>query len=255
MLIRVVQRALKVLECFERDRPRLSLHEISLRIALPKSTVFRLLATLIGEGYLVQVDKQEYALSHKLMRLGSVAQHSLGLRDIVHPVLERLARETGETVEVSMLDGDARICVDVVESSSSLKSMVSVGDRLPLVYGAAGKTFLAHMADATVKRILEEAGQSQSAFERQLRKIRAQGFATTHSERLIGATAISVPLRDHRDGIFYCLTATGPSNRFNSREDAIRNLVLAAGAEISTLLGGGSAQQGMGRVLAAQGGV
>jgi len=117
-MIRVVQRALAVLECFDVERPRLPLNEISQRIKLPKSTTFRILSTLISEGYLVQLDTQEYSLSYKLMRLASVAQQSLGLRDIVHPFLKRLALATGETVEVSMLDGDSRTCVDVVESSS-----------------------------------------------------------------------------------------------------------------------------------------
>lgn len=147
-MIRVVQRALKVLECFDLERPRLPLHDISLRIALPKSTTFRILSTLVAEGYLVQLDNQEYALSHKLSRLASVAQHSLGLRDLVHPVLKRLARETGETgetAELSVLDGDGRICLDVAESSSSLKSIISIGTRLPLLFGATGKVFLAHL--------------------------------------------------------------------------------------------------------------
>jgi len=236
-VIRVVQRALGVLECFDMARPRLSLHDISRRIALPKSTTFRILSTLVAEGYLVQLEKQEYALSHKLLRLASVAQHSIGLRDIVHPVLERLARETGETAEISMLDGVARVCIDVVESSSSLKSIVSVGSRLGLLFGATGKVFLAHDPSTLEQVLASEGAVDRNALARQLAQVRKQGYALTRDERVVGATAISVPLRDHRDLVLHCLTVTGPSNRFTDREDAIRKLVAAAGAELSVLLG------------------
>lgn len=241
-MIRVLQRALKVLECFDLDRPRLSLHDISQMIALPKSTTFRILSTLVAEGYLVQLEKQEYALSHKFMRLASVAQQSVGLHDFVHPVLERLAAATGETVEVSRLDGDSRICIDVVESSSSLKSIVFVGIRLPLPFGATGKVFLAHLDPEDTERIVASHPES-SALDRavlagQLTAIREQGFSLTRDERVVGATAIAVPLYDHHNKVSYCLTVTGPGGRFVGREAMIQEIMLAAGAELSSLLGG-----------------
>jgi DNA-binding IclR family transcriptional regulator len=240
-MIRVVKRALKVLECFDLERPRLSLHDISLRIGLPKSTTFRVLSTLVAEGYLVQPDRQEYALSHKLMRLAGVAQHTLGLRDIAHPVLQRLAAETGETAEISVLDGDGRICLDVVESSSSLKSIVSIGTRLPLLFGATGKAFLAHLDAGALAHALAarpDAAIDHVALERQLAAIREDGYSLTRDERVLGATAVAVPIRDREDRVCYCLTVTGPSGRFVGREDQVRGAVLAAASDLSMLLGG-----------------
>ena len=94
-MIRVLQRALAVLECFKDETPKLSLQEISRTIGLPKTTTFRILATLVESGYLLHLANQDYALSHKLMQLASVAQNSLGIRDLAHPLLERLATATG----------------------------------------------------------------------------------------------------------------------------------------------------------------
>ena len=73
-MIRVLQRALAVLECFSDEKPRMTLQEISQAISLPKTTTFRILATLVGAGYLVQLENQSYGLSHKLMTLASIAQ-------------------------------------------------------------------------------------------------------------------------------------------------------------------------------------
>jgi IclR family KDG regulon transcriptional repressor len=242
-MIRVLQRALAVLDTFTPESPRLSLHEITQAIQLPKSTTFRILTTLVNAGYLVQTSNQEYGLSHKFLRLASVAQKSLGLREIVHPILVKLAERTGETVEISRLDGDLRVCLDVVESSSPLKSIVSVGDRLPLLFGSSGKVFLAHLAGRQVERIVSASKEGKSInradLSRRLRQVRQAGYAVTRDERVVGATGISVPVRTYEDEI-YSLTVTGPSARFTGREDEFRDLMLQAGAELTGLLGGDS---------------
>jgi DNA-binding IclR family transcriptional regulator len=239
-MIRVLQRALAVLECFSDDKPRMSLQEISRAISLPKTTTFRILATLVGSGYLVQLENQSYGLSHKLMTLASIAQKSLGIRDIAHPYLEALASKTGETAEISMLDGDHRVCLDAVESNSSLKSIVSPGARLPLLYGATGKVFLSGMKDTEIDRVVKMQAKpneiDKERLKRSLVKIKKQGFAVTRNERVRGATAIAAPVFSH-DGHFYCVTVTGPSGRFEDREDKLRTLVVETAAQLSSLLG------------------
>ena len=239
-MIRVLQRALAVLECFSNDKPRMSLHEISRTIALPKTTTFRILSTLVQSGYLLQFEKQDYGLSPKLMHLASIAQNSFNIRDLAHPLLERLANEIGETVEISLLDGDHRICLDAVESTSSLKSIVTPGVRLPLLYGATGKMFLAHMNEPDVDRVTRSQSNNgkidKVKLKRQLVKIRKQGYAVTRDERVRGATAISAPIWSH-DGNAYCFTVTGPSARFEGRESALRDLIVEAATHLTNLLG------------------
>lgn len=239
-MIRVLHRALAVLECFSDDKPRMTLQEISQAIALPKTTTFRILATLVGSGYLVQLENQSYGLSHKLMTLASIAQKSLGIRDIAHPFLEALAAKTGETAEISMLDGDHRVCLDAVESNSSLKSIVTPGARLPLLHGATGKMFLSGMKDAEIDRVVKTQAKpnevDKARLKRSLAKIKKQGYAVTQNERVRGATAIAAPVWSHQ-GHVYCITVTGPSGRFDGREDKLRVLVVETATQLSTLLG------------------
>jgi DNA-binding IclR family transcriptional regulator len=239
-MIRVLQRALAVLECFSDAKPRMGLHEISQAISLPKTTTFRILSTLVKAGYLVQLQDQSYGPSYKLMTLASVAQKCLGIRDLAHPVLEKLAAETGETAEISMLDGDHRVCLDAVESTSSLKSIINPGARLPLLYGATGKVLLARMDGVDVDRVVRDQARANeidnARLKRLLAKIRRQGYAVTSNERVRGATAIAAPVSIF-DSQAYCITITGPSGRFEGRQDKLRDLVVDAAAQLSMLLG------------------
>ena len=239
-MIRVLQRALAVLECFSDEKPRMTLREISQAIDLPKTTTFRILSTLVDAGYLLQLENQSYGLSHKLMTLASIAQKSLKIHEIAHPYLEELAAKTGETAEISMLDGDHRICLDAVESTSSLKSIVTPGARLPLLYGATGKMFLAGMTWAEVDRVVRAQAKpneiDKARLKRVLAKFAKQGFAVTHDERVRGATAVAAPVWSHSRQR-YCITITGPSGRFERREEKLRALVVEAAVQLSNLLG------------------
>src|SRR3546814_15521391 len=97
-MVRVVQRALTILECFDAEQPSLPLHEISRRIDLPKSTTFRILATLTEAGYLVHKANQEYCLSPKMMHLASVAHQSFDIREVARPTTTRPGLANGRTV-------------------------------------------------------------------------------------------------------------------------------------------------------------
>ncbi len=237
-MIRVVQRALAVLECFDAEHPHLALHEIAARIGIPKTTVFRLLGTLVETGYLVQMSNQEYCLSHKLMRLAVVAQRTFQIRDIVRPVMLDIGTTTRETVDLSMLSGLSRVCVDVFESPHPLKSIVSPGETLPLTSGASGKVLLAFSEPAFVQEVLAAAGRiNRKRFLADLKKVRAEGYAYTRGERVPGASALAVPLRDHLGRVRHCLALTGPSFRFDPKREAFTRVMTDAGRRISRLLG------------------
>jgi DNA-binding IclR family transcriptional regulator len=241
-MVRVLQRALAILECFSLEKPALTLQEIYRKVELPKSTTFRLVTTLQNSGYLLQRADQRYSLSYKLLLLGSVVLESQDVREITRPVMEELARVTGETVTLSTRSGHERICLDVVESSSLLRSIVLPGDRLPLLYGATGKMFLAQLDDATIEEIRKTQQLPRKRISRKdlaetVARIRDRGYALTRDDRVDGVMAISVPIRDNTGQVRYCMTVTGPSIRFEGREQALVEQMLRVGRRLSTLLG------------------
>jgi IclR family transcriptional regulator, KDG regulon repressor len=244
-LVRVVQRAFGVLEAFDEQSPQLSLHEISERIGLPKTTTFRLLATLVDTGYVVQAAGQEYHLSHKILRLGSVAQRGFNIFNVAHPVMVQIAARTLETLDLSVLRGTQRICLDVVESPHSLKNIIRPGDAVDLHLAATGKVFLAFAKAPLLEESLGRAGPSFDAARllRDLETVRQRGYAVSSGERVVGASAVSVPLRNAQGAVDYCLTVSGPTFRFSERLDEFIHLMLAGGREISDRLGSSAAQK------------
>lgn len=240
--IRAVLRALAVLECFEAQRPHLTLQALVDRLGLPKTTVFRLVQTLLAAGWLVQKENQEFSLSFRLLQLGSVVQGTLGVLDVARPEMLALAERTGETVEMSLRTGPCeRTCVEVVESRQALKSIVRVGERIPFEAGATSKVFLAHLSPTELDQAFRDGtgglAARREALLRELPRIRRQGFAATHGERVPGASAVSVPIFGLSGRHEYCLTVLGPSARFRARLDEFRHEALRAGRVISARLG------------------
>ncbi len=241
-MVRALLRSLAILECFSIEKPALTLQDIYRKVELPKSTTFRLVVTLQNAGYLLQRADSRYTLSYKLLLLGSLVRETLDVREITRPIMEDLARTTGETVTLSTRSDRERICLDVVESSSLLRSIVLPGDRLPLLYGATGKMFLAQLDDKTIEQIRVEQQIPRKRITRKalmqtVEGIRAHGYALTHDDRVDGVMAISVPIRDASSGVRYCMTVTGPSTRFLGREQLLIDQMLRVGERVSTLLG------------------
>lgn len=239
--MRAVDRIFSVLDAFTREQPKLSLQEISDRIELSKATTFRLVNSLSDAGYLVRLDDQRYCLSMKLVRLAGVVAGGLSIRDIAHPKMVEIGQVTGETVSLNTVVGIDRVCVDVVESTARLMHIVHLGEHAPLLYGATGKTLLAHLPSeeqaAIVKTLPRGAPFTQGQLKAELAAIRKQGYAVTGSERVPGSLAISVAIYDLHDQGKYALTVTGPENRMKEQQERNLRCMLKAQREISSKMG------------------
>lgn len=239
--MRAVDRIFSVLDAFSREHPKLTLQEISDRIELSKATTFRLVNSLSDAGYLVRLEDQRYCLSMKLVRLAGVVASGLGIRDIAHPKMLEIGQVTGETVSLNTVIGMDRVCVDVVESTARIMHIVNLGEHAPLLYGATGKTLLAHLpADeqaTVIKTLPREASFTQAQLKAELATIRKQGYTVTGSERVPGSLAISVAIYDMHDRGCYALTVTGPDNRMKEQLERNLKCMLQAQREISSKMG------------------
>jgi DNA-binding IclR family transcriptional regulator len=238
-MIRSVSRALTIFDCFDAGRTRLSLHEISELIAMPKATTFRLVNTLERSGFLVRLPDQQYCLSLKLVRLAGFVQSTLGIRDIARPVMADINRETGETVTLNFRSGIERVVIEVVDTPAPLMRIVRQGEHVPLLFGATGRILLAFMPEPERKLYLTKApgDVDAAAVERELNRFRVQGYALTRNQRVPGVTAVAVPIRDINGNVNYCVAITGPSVRMDHREQELIDLALAAGKVISDKFG------------------
>ena len=164
----VLDRTMTVLEAVERGAR--SFTQIVEATGFTRSTTHRLVKALEEHGLLLMAaGGRGYRLGPRLLGLAAAAMRDLPLRDLAHPALERLARDTAESAQLYVRDGDRRVCIDAVESTAELRTIVAVGASLPLTKGSAGKVFLTWADPRERERLLATNAKEAPALERRSR--------------------------------------------------------------------------------------
>jgi DNA-binding IclR family transcriptional regulator len=242
--IRSVTRALDLLACFDEGNPVWTVSDLARRTGLPKTTVVRLVATLETAGMLWIRPDARVAIGAGLLRWARLARSAWEPSAAVRAVMRELADECGETVNVYIRHGTARICVAQAEGPQMIRHVVRIGDELPLWAGAASKVLLGVANDAIVDAVAALApGGSGSAprLREQIELAREQGYAVTHGERENGASGLAAPVRDASGRVQAALGLGGPTSRFTPAAVTRFALAVVAAAERVSALGFGPA--------------
>ncbi len=203
--VEALARGLDVLSCFDERRRRMSLTEIAAATELARPTARRLLLTLEELGY-VRMDGNAFTLTPRVMRLGMAYVGSLGLWDIARPHLEDLVARTGESSSMAQLDGSDIVYVARVAVPKIIALRVQIGTRFPAMQTSQGKVLLAALTPGALAATLAEPSRAglppfpPTDVERQLRDVRARGWALADEELAPGVRSIAVPVRDG-DGV------------------------------------------------------
>ncbi|MBN6185506.1 IclR family transcriptional regulator [Aneurinibacillus sp. BA2021] len=215
--VKSLEKTLDILESFSMDAPALSLTTIQRRTGLPKSTVFRLLHTLERRQYIQQNEAtQKYELGFKFFSLGSIVQNAFNLREAALSVMRELMEKTDETIELNLLEGGRRVCIEKVDSSHTVRNFVRVGEQHDIHQGASGKVLFAYAPAAERARLLARlplAQEAKAKLEKELRQIRQDGVCVTKEERMKGSFAIAAPIFDYTGAAIAGLTLAGPIQR------------------------------------------
>ena len=220
--VRAVERALDILICFTPDKPTRSLTQIAERVGMHKSTVLRLLATLENKHFISR-DKATgtYQLGLRFIEIASIMLHGIDIQQWAQPYLQNLSDESGETVDLAVLDGNHVIYLKVIESSQRVKIAAAAGERLPIFCTATGKAFLAYLSDDQVRQLLHE-GLSRYTEKTllslpdlfaDLHATRERGFAISEQEYEKDINAIAAPILDANGCPVAVVAIVGPSYR------------------------------------------
>jgi len=220
--VAAVERAIAVLNAFRAGDSSLSLNELARRTGMYKSTILRLLSTLVREHCIVRLDDGSYQLGSMLLHWGGLYQASLRLDDHVPPILRRLVQETEEGASFFTREGDHRVCLFRVDSPRSIRDHIRTGDLVPLDKGAAGRVLTAF--DPTLAPAP---------------KPPAQPFIVTIGEREPDIAAIAAPVFGPQKRLRGALALSGPAARFSDNlMPAMSARLLAAAADLTRRLGG-----------------
>lgn len=209
-----------------------------------RSTTHRLIKAMEAQGLLSLRGGFGYRLGPRLLRLATVAMAELPLRDLARPALERLAEVTGESAQLYVRSGDERVCVDAVESTSELRTIVRVGSSLPLTAGSAGKVFLAWASEPDRERLLRRVERftpstpTAPQLRGQVEAIRRRGWSTSSGERERGVGSVSAAVLGPYDELVAVVSVSGPESRVGTlAARRFSRAVLVAAREIERALG------------------
>ncbi|MEE8282123.1 MAG: IclR family transcriptional regulator [candidate division NC10 bacterium] len=222
-----VLRALTLLDVLAQEGRGMGVAELSRRVQLHVSTVHRLLGTLIAGEYVHQdTETGRYSLSAKIHQLAQASLGWMDLRRVIRVHLERLAKASGETANLVVLEKDEACYVDKVESPQSLKFLTKIGHRAPLYCTAVGKVLLAYLPDEEIEEYLSKITlvphtrntiTSLPQLRQELKKVAGQGFAIDQEECEEGASCLAVPIRDYTARVAAALGISGPTVRLTDR--------------------------------------
>jgi DNA-binding IclR family transcriptional regulator len=142
---------LKGLRLFEElikfDAP-VGVSELALQLGTPKSNVHRTLTTLVHAGYVLQDASGNYYPGLRIWEQATkvVARHPV--RRAANAFMYALHRETSETINLSVLDGFDCLYLHQIAAHMPIRASSNIGTRVPAIYPASGKAFLAFQPDA-----------------------------------------------------------------------------------------------------------
>lgn len=213
---------MEVLTLFSPARTEIGVLEAAELLDRSKSTVSRWLSAMEQAGFLERDGELgRYRLSMRLATLGEVARQSTSLQRLARPILERLARESGETANLVMLSGSAAVNLELVESPRPVKHVGWLGRRLPLHATAAGKSLLAWLEadeiEAALRPKLEaftpDTITSMAELEAALAEVRVRGYAQAMGELEPDLVGLAAPVRDYTGKVVAAVTLSAPLSR------------------------------------------
>lgn len=232
---KAIDRALTVLECFPASDTTLSLSELAVLSGFPESSLFRVLVTLEGRGYLLRNADGSYRLAPRVL-YGLVHQRAEETRVQMHPILDELNHRFNETTSLAFLFGERIQVIDVIEAVQDVRASNVLGKTLPPHCSSMAKAITAYQPRERIDRILQVYGLirltpktsvDRLAIINDLTVIRERGWAREHEESAMGIGCYGVPLFDERREVVAAMSLICPLIRLTpEREQEIVDALL-----------------------------
>nr|CDQ34114.1 Acetate operon repressor [Virgibacillus halodenitrificans] len=224
----LIERTLRVLETLSSEPDGIPLQRLAERLDIPKSAAHRICNELGRQGYVRQETRTgHYRLSTRLIALGFRYLGSTGASDVLQPILDRLADETGELVRLGVIEGDRQTWIAKAQGTrTGLRYDPDMGREAPLRYTASGQAWLASLDDQAALALLERQGhhnpehfgpnapRTDNELLDRLALARERGYTCCVDSSALGTSAFGAvirhPMQGHTIGV---ISVAGPSVR------------------------------------------
>ena len=241
--IQVIDRAAQLLDSIAAcDKPA-SLKILAADTGLHPSTAFRILGALTGVGLVERDSAGHYLLGRKLVQLAGKVKRGFDIRKEAIDIMQSLRDELGETVNLTVREGDEVIYIERVTPQRMMRVEQVVGSRAPLHVTAVGKLMLGELGEAFLQAYATRTGlpaytahtlNSIEALEKEVRAATANGYALDNEEAEEGVGCIGALIRDSSGAVVAGLSVSAPIER---RRDEWITRVRQASDAISARLG------------------
>lgn len=245
-ILQTADRALLIIEMLAKEG--LTATDIQNRLELNKSTVHRLMMTLLGRGFVERNEQTGiYQIGLKLVEISSIRLNHVELKTEALPYLHDLANKVGQSVQLAIYDEGEAVFIEKVEKYRSMHMYCQIGKRIPLYCSAVGKTLLLDKSKEEILGVLEGVDftaftknthtESLEVFE-DIIEGRSVGYTKDMAEHEDGVYCISMPVYDYRSKIVAAVSITGFDESIYSDEGKPRRETLEATClDISKRLG------------------
>jgi IclR family pca regulon transcriptional regulator len=141
-LIEGLGKGLRVIEAFDDEHPRLSASEAAALTGMTRTAARRFLLSLCHFGY-AATDGKHFWLAPRVLRLGQSYLGAARLPRLVQPFIQRVSMQSGETVNMSVLDGHEVVYVARSNPPRYVSIGYQVGVRVPAHVVTPGVCILA----------------------------------------------------------------------------------------------------------------
>ena len=199
------------------DKGEAGVTELAERLSVDKSSVFRLLQTLVKYGYVEQdAETRRYRLGPQVVTLSRSILTRMPLRDQAKPFLRQLMERTGECAHLAIPARGQALYIDQVESPATLSVNTGVGTLAPLHCTALGKVLLAYGAEPIPRELrpyTQRTITDPAELRAHLEQTRRWGYAIDDEEFAAGVRCVAVPVWDFRGRVVGAIGISGPSGR------------------------------------------
>jgi len=243
-----VEKAFRVLECFESTNRRVTLTQLAFLTGLDNSSLQRVLHTLMTLGYLRKDANRQYSLTPRLLNLGTNYLRTNDLVERATPCLQAAHASSGETINLVELDDVDTVFVIRFLAAHPTGLSILLGSRTPVFCSAAGRAMLAHLPAADSESIIERSDKKKftrntltltNQILQEVDKVRDVGYAVSNEEFMVGDVSVGAPVFDHTGTITAAVSVPVSSVRWQNPDirERIIALVVSTARSVSNSYG------------------
>lgn len=253
---------MRLLDALAAQPEPVTLKELAATTGLHASTAHRILSDLVVGRYVERVDNGVYQLGMRLLELGSLVKGRLNVREAALSPMRSLHKLTGQTINLSVQQGDEIVYIDRAWSERSGMQVVrAIGGRAPLHLTSTGKLFLSTGDSRQIRAYAQRtglAGHTRNSLtelerlERELAQVRRHGYARDNEELELGVRCIGAGIYDDTGKLVAGLSISAPAERLQDEwiqhlKDTAANISESLGFEGTAAAGGAARSEAQGR--------